>query len=181
ASAVTLEFDQFFRFYSLGGAEKGDVDVRSSLTGGAWVNVFRNQGASSAEPDHKSLNITAQAAGAADVQIRFHYYDASFDWYWQVDNVKVTYPSQASCVIVNCDVVAPPPGEVAHLQFDTPTSASWSTVSGATSYNLYRGDDFDLPKLFTNQTDSCLRTSTGAVTGGGLIETPSGGAFNWYL
>ena len=30
ASSVTLEFDQFFRWYSLGNVEKGDVDVRSS-------------------------------------------------------------------------------------------------------------------------------------------------------
>jgi hypothetical protein len=43
ASAVTLDFDQFFRWYSGGTAEIADVDVRSSLTGGAWVNVLRSR------------------------------------------------------------------------------------------------------------------------------------------
>lgn len=106
ATAVTLEWDQYFRWYVNGQNELGDVDVRSTATGGLWVNVFRNQGASSANPEHRTINITAQAAGAANVQVRFHYYQAAFEWYWQVDNVKVSYVAPAGCQMHTC---APPP------------------------------------------------------------------------
>jgi hypothetical protein len=50
ATAVTLDFDQYFRWYSGGTSEIADVDVRSSLTGGAWVNVLRQQNASAPTP-----------------------------------------------------------------------------------------------------------------------------------
>jgi subtilisin-like proprotein convertase family protein len=109
ATAVTLEFDQYFRWYVNGQVELGDVDVRSSATGNAWINVFRNQGASSPNPDHKTLNITAQAAGAANVQVRFHYYQAAFEWYWMIDNVKVTYTAPGGCQQHTCITAAPPP------------------------------------------------------------------------
>src|SRR6185503_4445766 len=101
-------------------------------------------------PQHKTIDITAQAAGAANVQIRFHYFDANNEWYWMVDNVKVTYPAPPSCTIHSCDVVASPPPEVLNLNFTDPVSASWSSAAGATSYNLYRGSDFELPKLYTS-------------------------------
>jgi hypothetical protein len=102
ALSVTLQFDQFFRWFSGNQNEKGDVDVRSSLTGGAWVNVFRNQGASSTNPDHRTIDLTAQAAGAADVQIRFHYYDAAFEWYWMVDNVRLDVVQVPACLMTPC-------------------------------------------------------------------------------
>jgi hypothetical protein len=109
ATTVTLDFDQYFRWYGGGQNEICDVDVKSSLTGSAWVNVLRQQGASSPNPDHKTLNLTAQAAGAPDVQIRFHYYQASYDYYWQVDNVKVTYTAPVGC---NQTICAAPPTSV---------------------------------------------------------------------
>jgi len=97
AITSTLTFDQYFRYNA---GETGDVDVKSSKTGGAWTNVKR-QTASSPNPESVSVDITAQAAGASDAQIRFHYYNASFEWYWIVDNVKVLYTfnncSQAVC------------------------------------------------------------------------------------
>jgi subtilisin-like proprotein convertase family protein len=181
ASQVFLDFDQYFRYSALGAGEIGDVDVRSSLTGGAWVNVLRNQGASSPNPDHQSLEISDQAAGAPDVQIRFRYVTTTaFEWYWQVDNVQVTYPAPASCTITSCALLAPP-GEVQQLLFGDPVSASWTPVSGATGYNLYRGADFELPKLVTNEGDSCLRVSTAATSATGLLDVPGTGGFDWWL
>ena len=102
ATSVTLQFDQYFNWFESSNSERGDVDVRSSLTAGAWVNVLRNQGADSPNPEHRTLNITAQAAGAADVQVRFHYYLAAFEWWWQVDNVNVTYTSPSGCTMNAC-------------------------------------------------------------------------------
>jgi len=107
AATVTLQFDQYFNRFSGGLAEIGDVDVRSSLTGGAWVNVLSQQSASSPNPDHKTIDITAQAAGAATAQVRFHYYNAQYEFFWQVDNVKVGTTAPAGCAQSVC---AAPPG-----------------------------------------------------------------------
>ena len=134
ATGVTLDFDQYFRWYSGGGNEIGDVDVRSTLTGNAWVNVFRNQGASSNNPDHRTLTITPQAAGAANVQIRFHYYQGSDDWYWQVDNVKLTDTAPTGCSMNVCaGPPAPPP--VPDGSFGQPARASRAASDGS-SINL---------------------------------------------
>jgi len=97
ASAVTLEYDGEFIY---AGAEIGDVDVRSSLTSGSWVNVRRNQGVDTV--GHRTIDISSQAAGASDVQIRFHYYDAAWAYWWIVDNVKVTYTASQTCSMDVC-------------------------------------------------------------------------------
>ena len=44
-----------------------------------------------------------QAAGKAQVQVRFHYYDASYEWWWEVDNVLIG--SQVTCVPVDGGLV----------------------------------------------------------------------------
>ena len=108
-TAATLEFDHYFNFYS-DGTEKADVDVRSTLTAGAWVNVAQWL-ADTANPEHAAIDITAVAAGAADVEIRWHYYDADFDYYWYVDNVAITYPAAADCAMPVClaGPAGPPP------------------------------------------------------------------------
>jgi hypothetical protein len=109
AVTATLEFDQFFLRFAGNEIEVADVDVRSTLTAGAWVNVLRQQNASSANPDHKVQDITAQAAGAPDVQVRFHYYNGHYEWFWQVDNVRVEYSLIPSC---NQNVCTAGPGTV---------------------------------------------------------------------
>jgi subtilisin-like proprotein convertase family protein len=134
ATSVTLEFDEYFRWYSSSQNEIGDVDVRSSLTGGSWVNVLRQQGASSLNPEHKTINITAQAAGAANVQVRFHYYQASFEWFWQLDNVKVTYTAPGGCQTNVCLAPSAPP-PVPDGSFGTAMTGSRGDPSG-TSINL---------------------------------------------
>jgi hypothetical protein len=150
ATTVTLQFDQYFRWFSGGQNEKGDVDVRSSVTGGAWVNVFRNQGASSPNPDHKTLNITPQAAGGSNVQIRFHYYDAAFEWWWMVDNVRVDITSQAGCEMTPCAVAgtAKPVGDgsfgspmLASRVDATTIDVSWDVATcTSTDHEILYGD-----------------------------------------
>jgi len=102
AASVTLQFDQYFRWFEDGLAELGDVDVRSSLTAGAWVNVFRQQGAASTNPDHRTIDLTPHAAGATGVQVRFHYYNARYEWYWQVDNVRIDFLTPPTCSLHPC-------------------------------------------------------------------------------
>ena len=102
-SSAVVSYDEYFRRYL---DEIGDVDVRSSLTGGAWVNVVRNQNTDTGNPNHRAVSISAQAAGAPDAQVRFHYYGAGSDWYWQVDNVGVSWTRAAACSMNVCNPVA---------------------------------------------------------------------------
>ena len=132
ASTVTLQFDQFFRWYSGGLSEVADVDVRSTLTAGAWVNVLRQQGASTSDPNHKSIDITAQAAGAANVQVRFHYYTGHWEWYWIVDNVKVDYTAPGGCNQAVCAAPAGVAKPVADGSFGTAMTGTRSDPSGTT-------------------------------------------------
>jgi len=102
---VTLEFDHYFNWL---GPEIADVDVRSALTAGEWINVGRWT-ADTANPEHAAIDITAQSAGAADLQVRWHYYDADYEWFWYVDNVALTYPTQADCLMPECVAASPGP------------------------------------------------------------------------
>lgn len=70
--------------------EIADVDL--SLDGGAtWENVWRQQGADIVGPAEIQVAIP-QAAGQNDVMVRFHYYDATFAFWWEVDSVAVGEP-----------------------------------------------------------------------------------------
>lgn len=187
ATTVTLQFDQFFRWYGGGQDELGDVDVRSSLTGGSWVNVFRNQGAPSPDPDHRTLDITAQAAGAPDAQVRFHYYQAAFEWYWQVDNVKVTYTLPSGCQMHTC-LATPGPPAVPDGSFGTPMrsrrlNGSGSSIGLTWDVSLCTGADYKvlygpLASLasYTLSGASCSLGTSGSATWSGA---PAGNL--WYV
>jgi hypothetical protein len=98
AWTVSLEFDHLFDRYA---AELGDVDVRSSLTSGNWVNVARFD-ADMTATTHEVLDLTAWAAGQADVELRFRYYNAEFEWFWYVDNVQIGFTAAGSCEMAVC-------------------------------------------------------------------------------
>nr|WP_269474618.1 carboxypeptidase regulatory-like domain-containing protein [Phytohabitans flavus] len=96
-AAPVIRFNQDFRWL---GSDRADVDL--SLDGGAtWTNVLR-QAASFRGPRVTEIPIP-QAAGKDQVQVRFHYYDASFEWWWEVDNVLIG--SQVTCVPTNGGLV----------------------------------------------------------------------------
>ena len=85
--SVELQFEHNFRWWSGGMDEQADVEIRSTATGGAWVNVANFSGGDSV--GIMTYDITAQAAGQNDVQLRFHYYDAEYEWYWAIDDIYV--------------------------------------------------------------------------------------------
>ncbi|MDQ7904919.1 S8 family serine peptidase [Phytohabitans sp. ZYX-F-186] len=96
-TAPVIRFNQDFRWL---GSDRADVDL--SLDAGAtWTNVLR-QAANVRGPRVTEIPIP-QAAGQAQVQVRFHYYDASFEWWWEVDNVLIG--SQVTCVPSNGGLV----------------------------------------------------------------------------
>ena len=108
---VTLEFDHWFEWATMRRDEVADVDVRSSLTGGQWVNLARFTGASTTNPQHETVDISAQAGNAPDVEIRWHYYNAQNEAYWYVDNVVVHFVAPEICFNELCAApgTLPPP------------------------------------------------------------------------
>ncbi|MCM8769411.1 MAG: clostripain-related cysteine peptidase [Candidatus Omnitrophica bacterium] len=78
-----LIFEHFFKFYSLGKAEKGDLDIREE--GGEWETLI-----SFADQDASGLVIiNLRDYLGKRVQLRWHYYNANYDWYWAIDNVRI--------------------------------------------------------------------------------------------
>ncbi|WP_344750977.1 S8 family serine peptidase [Micromonospora olivasterospora] len=88
-AAPVIRFNQDYNWL---GSDRADVDL--SLDGGTtWTNVLR-QAADVRGPRVTEIAIP-QAAGQAQARVRFHYYDAQWEWWWQVDNVLIG--SQVSC------------------------------------------------------------------------------------
>jgi len=100
-SGATVEFDTNYMTYT--GADYADTDI--SIDGGSnWINLLSWHGAADEQGTfmglpgaHASASISAYAGETA--QIRFHYYNANWEWYWQVDNVGVT-PEPASLLLL---------------------------------------------------------------------------------
>ncbi|MEV6109965.1 S8 family serine peptidase [Streptomyces sp. NPDC051940] len=112
--APVIGFNQDYNNYQ---TELADVDL--SLDGGTtWQNVLR-QTADARGPRFTSIPIP-QAAGKSNVRVRFHYYKAEFDWFWQLDDVFVGTRS--------CDLVA----GGGYLVGDVTDANTGAGVSGAT-------------------------------------------------
>ncbi len=88
--SVTLQFKYDFHEYS--GNEVADVDV-SNDGGSTWTNVWQRTGADDRGPKTATIDISSIAGNHSNVMVRFHYYNANWDWYWEVDDVVVGNPS----------------------------------------------------------------------------------------
>ena len=95
-TAVELQFSHDFKTWP-GDLMVGDIDMRSTATGDAWVNVARYDNADTAGV--VMLDITAQAAGQSNVQVRFHYYGGDNGWWWALDDIFVNANSGATCEV----------------------------------------------------------------------------------
>ncbi|WP_371403815.1 S8 family serine peptidase [Kribbella sp. NBC_00662] len=86
-TAPVIRFNQDLNWYQ---GEKADVDL--SVDGGATWTTALTQIA-----DVRGVKEIAipEAAGKSAVQVRFHYWDASYAWWWEVDNVLIG--SQVTC------------------------------------------------------------------------------------
>ncbi len=93
-SKVVLEWSNQFRVYTGSLNEMADVDV-STDGGTSWTNVHQMSGTSDGYPDPttKSIDISAQASSSSSVKVRFHYYNADWEYWWAIDNVKVQLAS----------------------------------------------------------------------------------------
>ncbi|GAF77285.1 unnamed protein product, partial [marine sediment metagenome] len=87
---AALEFDHDFNWFSDfkrsgdRADEIGDVDIHTESAG--WENLARYEHVDF--NGHVSLDLSAYAG--QEVQIRFHYWFAYYEMWWQVDNVAIT-------------------------------------------------------------------------------------------
>jgi hypothetical protein len=86
---VLLEFDTDYNTYT--DNDRDDIaDVDVSTDGGTiWTNVWQKTGSEYRGPAHEVVDISVLSGGQPYVVVRFHYYDAQWEWWWQVDNVQV--------------------------------------------------------------------------------------------
>jgi hypothetical protein len=90
-----LQFTHDFHWYAGGRDERGDVDVRSSATGGLWVTLASFSGADATGT--VTVDLSSRAAGQPDVQVRFRYHDAQYEWWWAIDDVFVIVSNGFAC------------------------------------------------------------------------------------
>src|SRR5690606_4326081 len=117
-SGVELAFAHNFRWYNLGQDEKCDVDVRSTATGGSWINVARFEDGDAT--GQVVLDVTTQLAGTSDAQVRFRYHTAQFEWWWAVDDVSLRADLGDVCHPWTSD-------QVFVDDFEVGSSARWSS------------------------------------------------------
>jgi len=118
ATAVSLTFNTDFYWFD---TSKADVDV-SNDGGTNWINVWQKQDADYRGSAAEAIDISVAAAGQSNVLVRFHYYDADFDWWWQVDDVTLT----------SCE---PPAGEP-DLSFSKDDGGITAVLSSTVVYSL---------------------------------------------
>lgn len=98
---VTLSFSHEFKHRS---TEICQVDVRNN--GGSWQTVAHYQCADAF--GEEKIDLTAVAAHKDNIQIRWHYYDVLYDWYWGIDTIKLTGVLPADQLIgdfeLDCDI-----------------------------------------------------------------------------
>ncbi len=93
-TAVTLEYDIYYNYYN------GDDATVQVYNGSAWQTVWTDTNADLNA--HQSINVTTHALGNANFRVRFSYQNASWDYWYAVDNVKVSYTAPPGCSMTAC-------------------------------------------------------------------------------
>jgi M6 family metalloprotease-like protein len=109
-SAVTLQFRSDFKVYFTDQPDELEplASVDFQVDGGSWSNVWQRNAVNAPGPTVETLDLSAQLAGKSNVQISF-YYIANYDWWWQIDDVKVLVtPAHAQLLWHNL----PPPADL---------------------------------------------------------------------
>jgi murein tripeptide amidase MpaA len=132
-SVVTLTFKTDFFYYTGGLSEVADVDVSTSGGAGPWTNVWRKT-SNYRGPHTETIDLTSIAAGHNSVMMRFHYYNANNEWWWQVDDVQL-----GKCIV-----------SYASVPSLSPTLASGEGEPGSTvTYTLHMSNTGNLTDTFT--------------------------------
>ncbi len=103
-SNIRLVFNNWFQNYAGDHREQGDIDIR--VNQGPWQTVasFKDNGSYNIVDAARDIVIRLPASVdyQSSVQFRWHYYNANFDWFWGIDNIKLMGEMihQNYCVIV---------------------------------------------------------------------------------
>ncbi len=97
-SELALEFKYDWNEFS--GNEIADVDISVNGNAGPWTNLWRNSSGDDRGPKTATIDLSAYG-GQNNVMLRFHYYGAFWDWWWQVDDVIIT----SSCDLLSGGLV----------------------------------------------------------------------------
>ena len=156
-ATVDLQFNTDYDYRS---GDFASVDV-SNDAGATWHNAwYRSSDARG--PRTETIDISTLAAGQNDVQIRFHYGNGSFDFFWAVDNVMIGQAPE--CVAVAGGLIA---GQTLDANTDivlndtVVSSAAHQTVSFATPDDPNIGDGYYILFVPTDH-----QTVTATHTGG---------------
>ena len=84
-SDLILEFKYDWYVYE---TEIADVDISTNGSSGPWTNLWRKSVDSERGPKTARIDLSAYG-GQNNVMLRFHYYDAEYDWWWQIDDVII--------------------------------------------------------------------------------------------
>ncbi len=78
--SVSLDFDHYYRY------DSGDTgSIEAQINGGNWTSF---QTYTSSNQSHQTLSHTLPA-DVNTIRLKF-YYQASDDWFWKIDNIRVT-------------------------------------------------------------------------------------------
>jgi hypothetical protein len=144
ATEVKLKFDS--DYWTLDGSAMDVADVDVSVDGGqSWANVWRKTANSYRGPRREEIDLSGVVAGEQSVMVRFHYYNASFSWWWQVDNVflgddQACLPHPGGLLIGNVyDAETGQPLAGAHIQADSGASvqAAGTPLDGSVDDAFY--------------------------------------------
>ncbi|MDH3627245.1 MAG: immune inhibitor A [Acidobacteriota bacterium] len=143
ASSMTLDFALFYNHFN------GDDATTEVWDGANWVTVW-----SDTDVDlnaAQSIDVSAQALGNSDFQVRFNYQNASWDYWYSVDDVTLTAFVDVACTPASSGS-APAPAPDGSLGTQ-PLRGSRQTVTGdmidvswdtasctANNYNLIYGN-----------------------------------------
>lgn len=166
-STVMLEFDHFFCYCPGCGEEKAEVDVWDGL---GWSNELRYEEAAAA--GHVAKDISDAAAGESAVKIRWHYYDACNDGFWEVDNFSLFGPPPLVAAFSATPISGCAPLAVNFTDQSTgsPTSWNWIFGDGGTSTaqnpsHQYAGaGTYDVTLTVTNTYGSNSTIKTNFIT-----------------
>lgn len=127
--ALILEFDQYYRAL-------GDTAAVDVWDGTQWVNLLKQYSTIGGfgSPDHQFIDVTAYAN--ANFQVRFHYYNANYAWYWAVDNFSVEALPCGIASALDTGLVTPNSAELKWAS----NGSMWNIVWGPPGFNQASGN-----------------------------------------
>lgn len=122
ATVVLLEFDHYYQ--AIGGGF-GEIQVFDGI---AWVTDTTFV-ATTTNPTHEVIDISALVSGVSNAQVRFRYF-ATWGWQWAIDNVTIFQPTPDDASVVSVDSTVAGCGLGMETISATVTNAGSTVING---------------------------------------------------